>query len=392
MSYLSHFWRYRLEILYTYSSAIALWHILRFFENFDSEGEIFEKGKKLSKILEIFFAPSALSLRLNYRLVRLNGTCQIYDFFAQRRYRRWQNRRLWTWYKTMWNIKENTFCVETCILATSLQETRRRFPSNFNLKHRQLKLAPGSKLVQKWFNKLRSLGTVDESKSPGEVDHQTTGHHRASCRLRPAEPERVHDLASGTGASSERLSMDHEVRLHIFYTWINIFSFMIFAGSFFWRTCARCQMDLSGLCWTVAATCSIVVVWWSDLHWWLTFIHCHQITKLVDPFLNQLTPRGKFQLPTSQLEVWQESPPSFLQWCDQNACLDTKRIFLDISHCLAPSSLASVLPPSVLPLCKKSWIWHVPFKRTRRQSRCTSFWPTLYIQGVWKKNYPRNLK
>ena len=95
----------------------------------------------------------------------------------------------------MWNIKENTFCVETCILATSLQETRRRFLSNFNLKHRQLKLAPGSKLVQKWVNKFRNLGTVDESKSPGEVDHQTTGHRRASCRLRPAEPEKVHALA-----------------------------------------------------------------------------------------------------------------------------------------------------------------------------------------------------
>ena len=53
-----------------------------------------------------------------------------------------------------------------------------------------------------------------------------------------------------------------------------------------------------------------------------------------------------------QLEVWQESSPSFLQWCGQNVCLDSKRLFLDTSHCLAPSSLASVLPPSVLHLCK----------------------------------------
>ena len=140
----------------------------------------------------------------------------------------WQNRCQWTWCKTMRNIKENTFCVETCILATSLQETRRRFLSNFNLKHRQLKLTPGSKLVQKWFNKFRNLGTVDTSKSPGEVDHQTTGHHRASCPLRPAEPDKVHDLASGTGASVERLSKDHEGRLHIFYLHMNAyFSFMI---------------------------------------------------------------------------------------------------------------------------------------------------------------------
>ena len=106
-------------------------------------------------------------------------------------------------------------------MATSLQETRPRFLSNFNLKHRQLKLVPGSKLVQKWVNKFRNLGTVNGSKSPGEVDHQTTGHYRASCRLRPAEPEKVHDLASGTGASAERLSKDHEGRLHRFYLHMN---------------------------------------------------------------------------------------------------------------------------------------------------------------------------
>ena len=106
-------------------------------------------------------------------------------------------------------------------MATSLQETRRRFLPNFNFKYRQLKLAPGSKLVQKWVNKFRNLGTVDESKSPGEVDHQTTGHHRANCRLRPAEPEKVYDLASGTGASAERLSKDYEGRLHRFYLHMN---------------------------------------------------------------------------------------------------------------------------------------------------------------------------
>ena len=192
----------------------------------------------------------------------------------------------------MWNIRENTFYVETCILATSLQETWRRFLSNFNLKHRQLKLAPVSKLVQKCFNKFRNLGTVDGSKSPGEVYHQTTGHHRASCRLRPAEPEKVHDLASGTGASAERLSKDHEGRLHRFYLHMNKYFLpsWSFAESFYWRTCAWCQMNISGLCWTEAVTCSIVVVWWSDLPWWLTFIHCHQITKLMTHFCTNLFP------------------------------------------------------------------------------------------------------
>ena len=104
---------------------------------------------------------------------------------------------------------------------------RRQFLSNSNWKNRQLKLAPGSKLVQKWVNKFRNFGTVDESKSPGEVNHQTTGHHRAGCRLRPAEPEKVHDLASGTGASAERLSKDHEGRLHIFYLHMNTYFFFM---------------------------------------------------------------------------------------------------------------------------------------------------------------------
>ena len=146
---------------------------------------------------------------------------------------------------------------------------RRRFLSNSNWKKLQPKLAPGSKLVQKWVNKFRNLGTVDESKSPGEVDHQTIGHHRAGCRLRPAEPEKVHDLASGTGASAERLSKDHEGRLHRFYLHMNKYFFLHdpsqsrSTGARY----ARCQMDLSGLCWTKVATCSIVVVWWSDLPW-----------------------------------------------------------------------------------------------------------------------------
>ena len=105
---------------------------------------------------------------------------------------------------------------------------RRRFLSNSNWKNLQLKLAPGRKLVQKWVNKFPNLGTVEESKSPGEADHQTTGHHGASCCLRQAEPEKVHDLASGTGALSERLSKDHEGRLHRFYLHMShFFSFMI---------------------------------------------------------------------------------------------------------------------------------------------------------------------
>ena len=54
MSYLSDFWRYRLEILYTYSSAIVLLHSVRFFENFDFEGKNFEKEKKIVENFENF--------------------------------------------------------------------------------------------------------------------------------------------------------------------------------------------------------------------------------------------------------------------------------------------------------------------------------------------------
>ena len=54
--YLSHFWRYRLEILYTYSWDIALYHMLRFLENSGLGGNCLEKKKRIFfwKIFEIF--------------------------------------------------------------------------------------------------------------------------------------------------------------------------------------------------------------------------------------------------------------------------------------------------------------------------------------------------
>ena len=160
---------------------------------------------------------------------------------------------------------------------------RRRFLSNSHWKNLQLKLASGSKLVEKWVNKFRNLGTVDESKSPGEVNHQTTGHHRAGCRLRPAELEKVHDLASGTGASTERLSKDHEGRLHIFYLHMNTYFFLHDPSQSRSTDAryARCQMDLSGLCWTEAATCSIVVVWWSGIQRSMTRRFCQNAEDII---------------------------------------------------------------------------------------------------------------
>ena len=63
MSYLSHFLRYRLAILCTYLSAIALLHIIRFFENFNFEGENFLKRKKKFTILEIWQIFKILRIR-----------------------------------------------------------------------------------------------------------------------------------------------------------------------------------------------------------------------------------------------------------------------------------------------------------------------------------------
>ena len=67
--------------------------------------------------------------------------------------------------------ESSTTLVYTYIFTKSLQETRRRFLPNFNLNHRQLKVAPGCKSVQKWVKNFRNLGTMDKRKSPGQ--HRT---------------------------------------------------------------------------------------------------------------------------------------------------------------------------------------------------------------------------
>ena len=110
---------------------------------------------------------------------------------------------------------------------------RRRFLSSSNWKNLQLQLAPGSKLVQKWVHKFCNLGTVDESKSPGEVNHQTTGHRGAGCRLRPAEPEKVL-LASGISSVSRttlRRIMKKKIFIHVKIKSMQS-SFMILRKSF----------------------------------------------------------------------------------------------------------------------------------------------------------------
>ena len=53
MSYLSHFWRYRLE-KYVHIYQPLHYKILTVFENFDFDGVNFEKENKLLKMLGIF--------------------------------------------------------------------------------------------------------------------------------------------------------------------------------------------------------------------------------------------------------------------------------------------------------------------------------------------------
>ena len=139
----------------------------------------------------------------DYRLVRLNGTWQIYDFLHKCNTEGGKTdaselgARQCKVSRKIRFVSRHTFWPHHCRkLGDDSCQT-----SSWNIA--SWNLPTGSKLVQKLVKKFRNLGTVDKSKSPGEVgpsDHQ----HRASCRLRPAEPGKVH-LASGTGASVERL-------------------------------------------------------------------------------------------------------------------------------------------------------------------------------------------
>ena len=86
----------------------------------------------------------------DYRLVRLNGTCQIYDFFCT---------------KVVQNVAKQmpvnlvqddvkyqgkyVLCRGMHFGHITAGNYRRRFLSNSNWKNLQQKLAPGSKLVQK---------------------------------------------------------------------------------------------------------------------------------------------------------------------------------------------------------------------------------------------------
>ena len=58
----------------------------------------------------------------DYRLVRLNDTCQIYDLLHKGSTEGGKTDTSELGARQCENMKENTFCVETCILATSLQE------------------------------------------------------------------------------------------------------------------------------------------------------------------------------------------------------------------------------------------------------------------------------
>ena len=190
----------------------------------------------------------------------------------------------------MWNIKENTFCVETCILATSLQE----IPVELQFETS----ATESKLGVSWYrNGSTSFVIWGQWMKVSHQGKSTTRQQVTIEQVVPSVQQNPKSLMIWPRAQAHRQNDSWRIMkedgIDFIFTWINIF-FLHDPSQSRSTDCARCQMDLTGLCWTEAATCSIVVVWWSDLPWWLTFIHCPQITKLVDQFLYQLTPRVIF--------------------------------------------------------------------------------------------------
>ena len=108
-----------------------------------------------------------------------------------------------------------------------------------------------------------NLGTVDKSMSPGEV----------------GPPDMEADF--------------------IFYFHMKKYFFpsCSFAESFCSSASARCQMNLSGLCWTKAATSSMVVVWWSNVARVIYFYPLSPLPKLrnlLTHFCTNLVPGASF--------------------------------------------------------------------------------------------------
>ena len=114
-------------------------------------------------------------------------------------------------------------------------------------------------------NKFRNLGTVDNLLSPGQ--HRTT-RPPPSSKL-PPPFSRARKGPFGIGHRRIRRTILRRIMKEDFidfiFTRINVFPSWSFAESFSWCACAWWQMGLFGLCWTEAATCSMVGVWWSDV-------------------------------------------------------------------------------------------------------------------------------
>ena len=75
-------------------------------------------------------------------------------------------------------------------------------------------------------------------------------------------PKKVHNLASGTGASAERLSKDHEGRLHIFYFHMNTYFFFMIL-----RRVVLLTPDMPDAKWTFPGSAGrkrqLARLWWS---------------------------------------------------------------------------------------------------------------------------------
>ena len=159
----------------------------------------------------------------------------------------------------MWNIKENTFCVETCILATSLQETVSddscRTPigkiCNWNLPLGVSWYRNGSTSFVIWWQWIKVS-------HQGKSDHQTTTIEQVAASVQQSPDRSIWHRAYRASVEWLRRIMKEK---NIYSCEDKIYAIFLHDPSkvVLLDACARCQiMDLFGLCWTEATTCSMV--------------------------------------------------------------------------------------------------------------------------------------
>ena len=274
--------------------------------------------------------------------MRFNGTCQIKNFLHKGNTLGGKTAASELGARQCGvGTREKTFCVKPYILTKSLHETRRRFLSKSIRTIGSWNLPLGASWYRNGSTSFAILGEWIKVNYPGNVG--PLNNRSPSSKLPPPSSRARKAVYSASGTVAEHRQYDcakddeeiflidfifhmktdfvflhHHSFIHssdsakdhegIFYrffflTWTHILSFFMIlrrAPLLMSSACARCRMDLFGLCWTEAATYSMVtcclVVWRcpGDL-----FLYTPKISKLADPLLYQLAPRGKFQLPIS---------------------------------------------------------------------------------------------